>query len=174
MRLAVLMLASACGRIAFDPRVAQGDAPAGTIDAPKLAVDAPLLDLDAGQCPGGYAPLAGSCYRIGPAAGWLPDELSCEADAVGAHLVVVDNDSERQAVLGLISARTWIGTSKRSGGYRTVTNDASPYLDLGVQTEPSEDCLSMHTDGLMYLHTCGDMNAYVCEFDGSAAVPTAY
>ena len=132
--------------------------------------------LDAGQCPATYTLLAGSCYRVAAANAWLTDELACEADAVGAHLVVIGGDSERAMLVPSLQlgARTWIGTSKRQNpSYLTVTG-MTPYLDLGVQTEPSEDCLSIHADGLMYLHSCTDANPYVCEYDGVPADPAAY
>jgi len=169
LRALVVVLVCGCGRWSFEP------VNASSADAPHLAVDAPVLTLDAGQCPTGYMSAIGSCYRVAAANGWLPGELACEADAVGAHLVVVSDDNERAmfgAQLGL-GARTWIGTSKRAGSYLTVTG-LVPFLGLGVQTEPSEDCLSIHGDNLMYLHTCSDSNPYVCEYDGVPAKPSAY
>jgi lectin-like protein len=170
--LLVLLLCS-CGRIDFD--LTRTDATPQAGDAPQ--VDAPRLMLDAGQCPAGYQHVATSCYRVaGGVAGWVTGEQLCEADAQGAHLVVVDDATERNTIMTSIgiTAITWIGTSKRTtANYRTVT-DMAAYLALGVQTEPSEDCLSLHSDGLMYLHTCGDSDRYLCEYDGIAAVPSAY
>ena len=53
--------------------------------------------------------------------------------------------------------------------------DLAPFLDLGVpQSEPSEDCLSVDTDGHMYLHSCPDNNRFYCEYDGVPAKPNAY
>jgi hypothetical protein len=53
--------------------------------------------------------------------------------------------------------------------------ETTPYFDWGaVQTEPSEDCVSIDSDGFMYLHSCTDANRNFCEYDGIAAVPSAY
>jgi len=173
MRRVVLLGFCACGRIAFEPSGATRDA----VDAPRLLVDAPRFSFDAGQCPPGYSFVGTSCYRAAAmtaTSDWLSDELACEANAVGAHLVVIVDNAELDTVRTLISTEpTWIGTSKRSGGYKAVTG-VSPYLALGVQTEPSEDCLSLHFDSKMYLHTCGDKSAYVCEYDGVSADPSSY
>ena len=167
-----------CGRLGFDLSGEQTDALARPDDA--TSIDAPRLALDAGQCPSGYQHAGTSCYRFNAttagAAGWVNGEHLCEADAEGAHLVVIDDQAERDTIIVTlkITRVTWIGTSKRTTmNYRTVTNMAA-YLALGTQTEPSEDCLSIQTDGLMYLHTCGDLDQYLCEYDGVPAVPSAY
>ena len=174
MRWALLVLIAGCGRMSFDPVAAVGP----TADAPKLLIDAPMLSLDAGECPATYMLLGTSCYRVGPETkDWLAAELACEANAVGAHLVVFDGGSEQALIAATFGTaiRTWIGTSKRQvAAYRTVI-DTPPFLDLGVpQTEPTEDCVSVDTDGHMYLHSCPDKNRFVCEFDGHPAVPAAF
>jgi lectin-like protein len=164
----VLALSCACGRVAFDP-LAHDAAPNNTIDAPNLS-------LEAGTCPPGYIFGGLTCYRMAPMADWVSAEKACEADAVGAHLVVIGDLGELGAVSGLLplTGAAWIGTSKRTtANYRTVI-DTVPFLMLGTQTEPSEDCLSLALDTKMYLHSCPDRNPSICEYDGIAAVPSAY
>jgi hypothetical protein len=173
-----VVVLSACGRISFDPSTRVNDAQG---DAPRLRTDAPLLDLEAGACPAAYVAFAGSCYRMsykgsGGGASWLDAELACEADGVGSHLVVIGSETERVGLVGGVNVidSTWIGTTKRqTAAYRTVI-DTDAYLALGTQTEPSEDCLSINNGGLMYLHSCPDVRDYLCEFDGTAAVPSSY
>jgi hypothetical protein len=175
LRPLLVLLLCGCGRIDFGLGRGPSDAMAPGDGA--TSIDAPRLMLDAGQCPAMYQRVATSCYRVaGSSAGWVTGEQLCEADAQGAHLVVIDDVTERNAIMANlgIAVTTWIGTSKRAtANYRTVT-DMAPYLALGTQTEPSEDCLSIQSDGLMYLHTCGDMDRYICEYDGIPAVPSAY
>lgn len=168
-----LVVLAGCGRLGFDSFAGGG----GPADAAQPGGDA-AIDSSAAGCPSGYAPIVGvgGCYRLAAGgAAWLTAEQQCEADAHGAHLVVIDKATERDAVASLVPGNAvWIGTSRRTvATYRTVTNLA-PYLALGTQTEPSEDCLSLQSDALMYLHTCTDLDRFVCEFDGIAAVPTAY
>jgi len=175
--LLTMVLLSACGRISFEPSNRSSD-PA---DGPKLPFDAPVLSLEAGDCPPGYTAFGASCYRIsykgsGGGASWINAELACEADASGSHLVVIGSEAERAGLVAGVNvvASTWIGTTKRqNAAYRTVV-DTAAFLALGVQTEPSEDCLSIPGDGLMYLHSCPDVRDYMCEFDGVAAVPSSY
>jgi hypothetical protein len=166
----LLLLLSGCGRLGFDP-LGFGS----NIDAPHAVVDAPVFALDAGQCPPNYAFVAPSCYRKTTALDWLAAELECEADAAGAHLVVIDDDAEQQMVktLGLTND-TWIGCSKRSKPWRTVV-DTPAYVNLGPnQTELSEDCMSLDSEGVMYIRSCTDRDAAFCEYDGIPAVPAAY
>ena len=178
MRLVVLVglgalgVLGACGRLGFEPSRSSSDA---------SRTDGDGLSLEAGACPPGYERFATSCYRIslkgaGGGGTWLDAEHACEADAVGAHLVVIGDEVERSGLVAGVDVveSTWIGTTKRqSPAYRTVV-DTAAFLALGTQTEPSEACLSIQLDGLMYLHSCPDVRDYLCEFDGVAAVPGAY
>ncbi len=171
--LSGLVLACGCGRVGFDAKQS-----VTTSDGPRLVIDAPVLALDAGECPPNYQSVDGSCYRVGaPNGSWLSDELACEADAVGAHLAAITTEPERAAVvaaLGLLND-TWIGTSRRQiAAFRTVI-DTAPYLDWGPgMGETSEDCISIDSDALMYMHSCTDLDRYFCEYDGIAAVPSTY
>jgi hypothetical protein len=174
VRWALLMLCS-CGRIGFDFGAA-----GNSIDAPRLLVDAPMLALDAGECPPSYMHVASSCYRASATTaneGWLPGEVACEGDAVGAHLVVIDDAAEYTTVQNTFGTqiRTWIGLSKlKSTTFLTVI-DTDGFRDLtSSQTETSEDCAAIDTTAHMGTHTCGDLNRYICEYDGIAAVPAAY
>jgi hypothetical protein len=170
----VLLVLCGCGRLGFD---ASHSDDAGA-DAPHASVDAPLLALDAGECPPSYMLVGASCYRASSAnAGWLAAELACEADAVGAHLVVIDDVAEYAAVMSTYDTtlRTWIGLSRRaSASYLTVINTAG-YRDLtSSQTETSEDCAAIDTTAHMGTHSCADLDRYLCEYDGVPAVPSSY
>lgn len=166
---------AACGRFGFDPHGASDDAahadgPAGPM------VDAPVLHLDAGQCPAGYQFITTSCFRKSTApASWTGGETLCEADAIGAHLAVIESDPERLEVASLgLANDMWIGTSKRQSPYKTVI-DTDGFLDWGPgMGETSEDCVGFGDDSLMYLHSCTDNDIYFCEYDGIPAVPSAF
>ncbi|MDB4956517.1 MAG: Low affinity immunoglobulin epsilon Fc receptor [Myxococcales bacterium] len=165
----------------FDTRgVADGSngSNGSNVDAPRLLIDAPVFAFDAGQCPPSYSRVATSCYRVSIAnGGWLPGELACEADAVGAHLVVIDDAAEDTTIKTTYSMtiRTWIGLSKRQTSlYRTVI-DTAGYRDLtSPQSESSEACAALDNNGQMGTHTCGDSNRFICEYDGKPAVPSSY
>ena len=177
-RVVVLLIALAgCGRVAFDPR---SDAGGGSGDAPVFA-------LDAGECPPGYTFSSASCYRAetgaaGNGLAWVLAEQDCENDAVGAHLVVIDDAAEATVVDTFVEASIldhWIGVSDvvTRDVYLTVTNRAPTYL-VWDPAEPNgtdgEDCLLMDDAKALHDTDCIADDDYVCEYDGIAAVPAAY
>ena len=173
--LCVVVLAG-CGRIAFDP-IGDGGG----------RVDAPVFALDAGECPPGYMFVGASCYRVvldagGGGAPWHEAETLCEADAAGAHLVVIDDATEAATIDSFVPSNVsdhWIGVSDvvTQDTYLTVTNRTPTYL-MWEATEPNgtsgEDCLLMDDARTLHDTDCDASDDYVCEYDGIAAVPAAY
>ncbi len=170
---------------AFDTR---GLPAAGSIDAhvsvpADARVDATVdATVDADPCPTGYAPIAGgqtrSQYRaVTAATDWLTAEKDCEDDGL-AHLVVLDGDSERDAVRAVVNGDTWLGVSDRvaEGTFFKVTTGVATYLPW-LSGEPNdqfgEDCVELSGGGFND-EGCDNGDAYVCECDGLAASPVAY
>ena len=158
--VATAMVLVGCGRIGFDP---------------------PLLSLDAGQCPPGYTRHGTRCYRITLApAEWLAAELACEADAVGAHLVVIDQAAEADVVDDAFDRDVWLGATDRviEGDYREVTGRSMRWndWDTGEPGGGTEDCASIASIAAPDLIDlpCTDTLAYVCEFDGEPVQPSTY
>lgn len=160
----VAITGSGCGRVAFDPRSDAAPPP------------------DALVCPLGYTFDSGSCYRASTSVStWLGAEAACEADAVGAHLAVID-DAEEAVVAGRYrSAPTdfaWIGTTDAviEGEYRDVTNRAAAYVIFGAG-EPDgdlQDCMLLR-DGIELADAnCSISDDYICEYDGIPAVSIAW
>jgi len=170
----------------FDPGglpAVQGPPDAAT-DAPVDAMPDAMVDAmpDANLCPPSYVPLPGgpdgSLYRLDSnTVKWLDAEMSCEADGL-AHLAVLDNDSERDAIRGALDGDLWLGVTDQvsEGTYFKVTTGVATYLpwDSG---EPNnlggEDCIELKGGGLND-ESCSHSRAYVCECDGLAANPVAY
>ena len=170
----------------FDPR---GLAPGGGADA---AIDAPVdarvdaaIDamVDADPCPTGYAPIAGgevgSQYRfVTSGVAWLDAEQDCEHDGP-AHLAVLDNDGEKDAMRGAIGGDTWLGVTDivSEGTFFKVTTGVATYLpwDPGEPNNAggNEDCVELKGSGLND-EGCDRSHGYACECDGLAAYPVAY
>lgn len=178
-RFALLALCCSCGRLAFDALEARDARPSTD------AVDAPRFQIDAGECPPGYMFAGTSCYRpvVNPGVEpvWLVAEQLCEADEVGAHLAVIDTAAEAQTVGSVVGSSImdhWIGASGivTSGVFLTVTNLPIPYAKWAAgEPDGSGDCLSLSTaDAALHDRPCFDVDDYVCEYDGIAAVPAAY
>ena len=74
-----------------------------------------------------------------------------------------------------VAVRAWIGLSRRaSAAFLTVINTAG-YRDLtSSQTETTEDCAAIDTTAHMGTHSCTDLDRYLCEYDGVAAVASSY
>ena len=189
-RLALFALvATGCGRFGFDGHGHEdGAAPPG--EAAPTHDDAHVYHLDAGDCPPGYTAIgldagtgAKSCYRYDEAAAlsWIDAEHLCEADAAGAHLVVIDDDSEAAVVDTLQTVLSaWVGISDRvtAGKYLTVTGGAPAVLNWDVG-EPTDDATSHcveYTDARVFddLPCEPNLNEYICEYDGIPAQPSAY
>jgi hypothetical protein len=163
MRCGVMLAlaAAGCGRVWFDP-------------------------LDGGECPTGYVAAGTSCYRpvlnTSPEPTWLEGELLCEADGVGAHLVVID-DAAEAGVVGLLVPETVfdhaIGVTDLAaeGEFRTVTDLPLAYLAWG-DGEPdggtAQNCVAFQNDLSIHDADCAGPDDIVCEYDGIPAVPAAY
>ncbi len=159
--LFVSTLISGCGRLGFDPL---GD---GVTDG----------SLATAECPMGYARIGPSCYRLGDEVTWAEAEVACEADAVGAHLVTIDNASEGSALLATFAVNDyWIGMTDRvtEGAYRNVTGESAPYLPWIPGEPSSDDCGQFDDDGLFHLSDCDSTDEYMCELDGRPSTAGAY
>jgi hypothetical protein len=142
-------------------------------------VDAGSAMVDAGSalvCPVGYAVSpAGGCYRIvaNPLT-WQQAEADCENDAVGAHLIVVDDVDED----AMLPDSHWIGYSENvtAGVFLWVTNSSGAYtgFDLGEPVAGGNGlCVVTRPNG-WHDDNCGELKAYVCEFDGIPADPATF
>jgi hypothetical protein len=138
--------------------------------------------VDANPCPAGYAPIAGgepkSQYRfIENGARWIDAEKDCEDDGL-AHLAILDDDGERNAVGAIAKGQPWLGVSDRvaEGTFMKVTTGLATYLPwLGGEPNDQfgEDCVELK-DGGFNDEDCDAANTYVCECDGLAANPLSY
>jgi hypothetical protein len=135
---------------------------------------------DADPCPAGYGGIPGapSRYRLVTAGkSWLDAEADCEDDGL-AHLAILGDDSERDAVRGAIGGQVWLGVTDRvaEGTYFEVTTGVETYLPW-LSGEPNnlfnEDCVELNGGGFND-EDCGVSQAYACECDGAAASKNAY
>jgi hypothetical protein len=176
----VVVLAG-CGRVGFEPLAnASGDGGSGDGGTSDTA-----LSPDAIQCLAGYTPIDGSCYRVqeSPALTWAGAEAACEADGVGAHLVVPIDLAEVRLiqidVLGVTVADAWIGISDQivAGTHRAVTGDIAVTLwDPGQPDGGTERCVDIGAGAGadMKDSACTDVNDFICEYDGVPADPAAF
>jgi hypothetical protein len=149
------MFVTGCGRISFDP----------------VAIDAPRPPTSQADCPPGYTFMVSSCYVYEGSitTDWLGAERNCEA--VGAHLVVVDDVAEAGIVDGVPPGTVfnhWYGASDRvtPGVFLTVTDvPLVPSFDAG---EPMAGlhCLELLDSRNLKSADCGLLDNYVCELDG--------
>jgi hypothetical protein len=190
----VIGLLGGCG---FSPgNGATGDgAPDATSTTPDAgnAADgaADAARPDARDCGPAYAEVAGgqtgSRYRfVDLDAQWLDAEAACEID--GAHLVVLGDAAERDAMLGVVgTVNVWIGVTDRivELAWLDVTGAPATFLPWATgepSTNPNHDCLVMRAgqtaeNGNFNAKSCdNDLTppSYLCECDGVAADPTSY
>jgi hypothetical protein len=181
--VATALVASGCS---FDPR---GISATGAVDAAADAMVDATVDarvdamVDADPCPMGYAPITGgepgSQYRFATTStDWMSAEMDCEHDG-RAHLVVLDNDGERDAVRGKFTGDAWTGATDLVSQFTwfKVTTGVDTYLpwDSGEPNNQggNERCLELKGGGFND-ESCDEGNVYVCECDGLAANPVAY
>jgi hypothetical protein len=177
--LIIALAAAGCGRFDFH------EIP---IDA---AVDAvPDAPPDAAACGAGYALQSStepslSRYRLGTATDWLTAEHACEADGTGAHLIILDESLEMNALEAFFNnadTQVWIGYSDLvvDGTFKFVTSDMTAFLPgwsggNSMPSHPGPGCVAFDpasrqiTDG-----PCEVALAYACECDGIAVVPANY
>jgi len=169
----VVVLAG-CGRLGFEP-LEQALDDGGATDTIPL--------LEAAPCPTGYTALGTSCYRVqeAPPLTWTAAESACEADAVGAHLVVPIDLAEvrliQTDVLSVNVSDAWIGISDRfvAGEHRAVTGGISfTFWDTGQPDGGTERCVDLGTGNDMKDSACTDTNDFICEYDGVPADPAAF
>ncbi|XP_036929443.1 asialoglycoprotein receptor 2-like [Acanthopagrus latus] len=81
-------------------------------------------------CPLGWTPYKSSCYQLSTERqSWMYAKKDCEAK--GSHLVIINDEIEKEVVLSSGSYMIWIGlTAKQERGRRTWTwLDGSPLSD---------------------------------------------
>jgi hypothetical protein len=197
-RLAVVLLAGGCRQLfgLEDPTAAPdpADAPASpSVDAPA---DAQKL------CPADYVQVGSSHYRfVETRARWLDAVSLCADDQPDGppftHLVVINSEAERQALLALRAPTNdayWIGLSDLavSGQWQWVTAEdtggypATPGPEWSQgQPMSGADCTVIvgpmygpGTNGLYYADYCkppASVNLeYICECDGYADDPARH
>jgi hypothetical protein len=171
------------------------DAPA-VVDADPNAPDAPAVPdaaVDASAvpvCPAGYAAIpglsTGSRYRfVSTEERWIDAELDCEDDPVGAdlpaHLVVIDNITERGAIIdgpdGTANLNDqWIGETDLF--LENVFIYVTPQVVVGIGVlsgnSSTKDCVRLKNTYAHEVRDCDEPNGYVCECDGVAADPGRY
>lgn len=157
---ALLVAVAGCGRFNFAP-------------VEEVAVDAPP-----GGCPAPYTATSGGCYRAQidlDEVDWGTAEARCEADGPGAHLIVIDDDTELAVAVELVGIATdaWVGATDRvtEGSYLAVTG--GPAFVAWAASEPDgdvEDCVRVFSAGGLGDRGCGDSNDYLCEYDGRPVV----
>jgi hypothetical protein len=140
-------------------------ADAGLADGATAPVDA----ADALPCPANYLEVGNTCHRHGTVEqDWFAAQADCVQDAVGAHLVIVDDQSEYDA----LPDRVWIGLYEHDSqaNFLTVTNVPPPFLPW-AQGQPAAGgglCGESRLEG-WHDDDCNSAKNYVCEFDGVAA-----
>jgi Lectin C-type domain len=159
------------------------------LDPDASGAPAPSSDAGAPACPPGYAaagtPSAG-CYRFVPDfKKWMQAERICEADGAGAHLLVIDDPAEYEAILEVMHGRedeAWVGGSDEAVEGRFVTVTGAPFF---VEWQPgapddsgdgpdgqAEDCalLESHATELEGFNDddCNNKHSFFCEYDGMA------
>jgi hypothetical protein len=175
MCLSLFFGALACGH--HDTAIATYHEPASVRDAAS--------DGNAGPpCMQSYLPQPGlsSRYRVVNAGKtWPVAELDCESE--GAHLVVIDDDTENALVQSVAEQSmtsskstnqlTWIGLgdSANEGEFRWVTGEAVT-LARWFPGEPNnlygnEDCVEIRANGEWNDDHCDAPLTYVCECDGT-------
>ena len=176
--VAAIAMCGGCGRISFD---ALNDGGAGPRDA---SADARKFFIDGGECPPGYVFDTMGCYRsysdVNAPKTWFEAEAECEADAYGAHLVILSSTLE----VGVIDRQQpgtivdhWIGMTDlvTNDAWLNIDNQPSTYMmwDVG---EPSsgDDCVLFNDDQSLASAPCDRGDDYVCEYDGIPPVPSSW
>ena len=158
----VLLVLAACGRLRFEERT----------DAAALPIDARTFDLDAGECPPAYTFVDGSCYRAESVAvmTWDAAEADCEADAVGAHLVVIADAAEANTIDPLMSVLVvdhWIGVTSRNNPVLNDVTGAPLTYTMWAPSEPDgQGCVEFNDNRTIDEQDCTVMSEYMCEYDG--------
>jgi lectin-like protein len=135
---------------------------------------------DAG-CPTGYTPAGSSCYRLDSTldTDWLSAEHACENDALGAHLVAIEDAAELQTVDLLTTVQdAWIGTSDRIVPETYLTVTGSPAYVAWASGQPDdaggpEYCVMLAGE-TMHDDDCPTINDFVCEFDRRLPDPSTF
>jgi hypothetical protein len=165
------------------------DGPGGADDGATggdamIAADAMPDGPPALLCPPSYTlfdnarPL--SRYRhVTASASWQVAEATCEADGgnafLPAHLIVLDDEAERQWAFDQGTTDKWIGATdiKTEGTILAVTDQPSPFFGAAASNNMSKDCL--YLDGsTTVMEVCSAGRPYLCECDGRAADPARY
>lgn len=195
----VLAIATLGGACRFEPGALRDRDDAGT--SPDDATDAPTGDVpidttanDSGTdaaldsslivCPLSYTLIdnarPASRYRVVTASDdWPAAEADCEDDGgatfQAGHLVVLDNEAERQFVYQQGTTDKWIGASdvNTEGQLQAVTDQPSPYFGNAASQEQSKDCMFTNQNETT-MESCNSGFQYICECDGRNANPSNF
>ena len=152
------------------------DAPA---DAPGDGVgDAAIA------CPASYtlhdAARPMSFYRwVSASATWSAAETACAGDGSTAtkpaHLIVLDDSSERAWAFAQNNSDQWVGAAdiRTENSWLAVTDQVSPYIGAASGNLPNKDCLILNATDTA-ADGCGGGHPYLCECDGLAADATHF
>ena len=137
------------------------------------------FSLDAGECPPGYTFEGSSCYRyVNTPLAWFDAEKACEADAVGAHLVVVTDLAEALVLDGPQVASFWTGSTDRvtEGNYLNVTGGPTTFFawSSGEPDGANQNCLDLDGTQKTGDRLCDTQLDYACEYDGVPADLSTY
>ena len=130
--------------------------------------------------------VGGGCYRVvqdSPELDWALHEGVCEADAPTAHLIVIDDQAELDAVFALLRdssiVEAAVGFNDRivEGHYRTVTGKAA--FVVFASDEPDgdvSDCGGVDIGGIVGMEdiNCDNAHDFICEVDRDPADPSAF
>ncbi len=157
-------------------------------------VQPPPSDMQLPSCPSSYSvTLANSAskYRVVDTTSvlWRDAEADCEDDGTNTHLIVINNDGERQALAPYNSVERHVGYSDANAEnvWIPVTDDPNVYADLvalsvppWLSGEPNEgtngSCLIITTNLEFRDRICNEAQpvGYICECDGYAANPANF
>ena len=145
----------------------------------RLALDEETLQLVAVfqhlfiVCPSSWINLQGSCYKFSSKAlNWNAAKSACET--LGSNLVVINSQTELQALTSKESQKTWIGLHRdRKDKSRWLWVDASrptySHWNTGEPNNLHEECAEMYPK----IHgwkwndqSCSDACLHVCETRG--------
>lgn len=155
---------------------------------------APVIDTAPLECPSSYdVTLANSSskYRVVDTTDvlWPDAEADCEDDGTNTHLIVLNNNAERQALAPYNSIERHIGYSDAlaDGVWIPVTDDPNVYAGLvalsvppWLSGEPNEgsngSCMIITTNLELRDRVCTEPQpvGYICECDAYPANPANF
>ena len=125
------------------------------------------------MCPNSWINLQGSCYKFSSKAlNWNAAKSACEA--LDSNLVVINSQTELEALTSKVSQKTWIGLHrdpKDKSRWLWVDGSRATYTHWykGEPNNLHEECAEMYpkVHGWKWNdQSCSDVLLYVCETRG--------